>query len=436
MLLTQKKNAGRCQRILRGAIRYIMDTLSTSGNLFTFYGKKCECKIETYYTSDGTEKHRLKLREFPNSIIKFAYTPTHGLVTINTKNGAIDNQDILSDLVSSKPGDLSALVSFFTKYGFFVPVSDTIFETFDAEDIINIHKRLLFILQILANIQHNKIDYMNLYSKICWLTFTPPTQLASSTSNSGIIYRTCKHKFIEYIHEDIPQELPEQNYNELLSGAFYDNPTCDITIKDSIRPPEVHICKNLLMDAMTNENDNSDLKHYANNRPIIPLISLINLFRFTEDIDMNDRFIIEYFYHMETEIGQIIGMDKDDKIIFFKAIESNHKQNFDAALRKSTIKAAKLTIKEEIDYNLSGISPSYNILTMSPSWNIPDLITALFFSIFYMKPNLEIFRKCENPACTKFFLVNTTNSRKKYCSTACANAMAQRMYRKRKKAST
>ena len=81
--------------------------------------------------------------------------------------------------------------------------------------------------------------------------------------------------------------------------------------------------------------------------------------------------------------------------------------------------------------------PSYNIETMSGSWTIPDLYSALLFSIFYMKPDLELYRKCENPNCGRYFLVNTTNNRRKYCCIECSNAMQQRKLRqRRKKAST
>ena len=412
-----------------------IDTLSLSGNLFTFNGRKCECKIETFYTPDGIETHRLRIREISDSNIRFAYTPEHGLVTIDSKSGAVGKENILSELISIKKGDINALATFFEKYGFWVSLTDKYFEVFDANDILNIHKRILYTIKILTTVQQKKIDYMKLYSKICWLTFMPPTQLKSTECDGDIIFQTCSHKFVGYLNGNIPVENPEQSNNELISGALYDNPDNTVTVKDSIRPPKTVIYGESLIEAMMSENDYANPEYHIEDKPILTLSNLINIFRFTENINESDRFIIEYFYHMETEIGQVSGMNVSDEIVFFRDIKENLKRKFDDILKKATVRAAKLIVKEEIDYNLSAISPSYNIQTMSPSWKIPDLMTALFFSIFYMKSDLEVYRKCENPNCTKYFLISTTNSRRKYCSPECANAMAQRMHRKRKKAS-
>lgn len=412
-----------------------MDILSLSGNLFTFNGRKCNCKIETSYTPEGIEKHRLRIREISDANIRFAFTPKQGLITIDLKSGTAGKENILSELVSIKIGDIHALVSFFEKYGFWLPLTDKYLESFEANDILNIHKRILYTINILSVLQQKKINYMKLYSRICWLTLMSPTQLKSSESDGGIIYQTCDHKFIGYMNGKIPVEKPEQDSHELMSGALYDNPDAEIAVKDSIRTPKTLIYSYSLTEAMMNEDDYTNPEYHIEDRPLLSLVNLINLFISTENINESDRFIIEYFYHMETEIGQISGKSENDELTFFRDIKDNYKRHFDSILKKATIKAAKLIVKEEIDYNLSEISPSYNAQTMSPSWKIPNLMTALFFSIFYMKADLEVYRKCENQNCTKYFLVSTTNSRKKYCSPECANAMAQRMHRKRKKAS-
>ncbi len=104
---------------------------------------------------------------------------------------------------------------------------------------------------------------------------------------------------------------------------------------------------------------------------------------------------------------------------------------------KSTCKKhiARLIIGEEINENLNGIHPQYNVATMSPSWRVDSLMGAIYFSIFYMKPGLELYRLCANPNCNQYFLVKTTSTRNKYCCPECGNATAQRNYRKRKKES-
>ena len=102
-------------------------------------------------------------------------------------------------------------------------------------------------------------------------------------------------------------------------------------------------------------------------------------------------------------------------------------------MKNSLINIAKLVLGEEINANLDGIHPQYNIAKMSPSWKVDSLMGAIYFSIFYMKPELKLYRRCENPTCGKRFLVNTTSTRNKYCSPECCNRASQSRHRKRKR---
>ncbi len=103
-------------------------------------------------------------------------------------------------------------------------------------------------------------------------------------------------------------------------------------------------------------------------------------------------------------------------------------------MKELLLKVAKITISEEINYNLAKISPQFNVDTMTPSWKLNNLLEALYFSVFYMKPGVELYKECENPNCKhqKYFLINATVTNKKYCCPACGNAAAQRRSRQRK----
>ena len=157
------------------------------------------------------------------------------------------------------------------------------------------------------------------------------------------------------------------------------------------------------------------------------------MFKNFVDIPDNDRKVIDFFYHMRRDVGCLESIKSDGTLIFRYGLSDNDKSKLDEQLKTALLDVAKITLKEEIDHSLYGVSASYNIKTMSPSWNIPNLISGLFFSLFYLKPELEIYRKCANITCNQYFLVSTTNSKKKYCCPECGNAMAQRMSRKRKK---
>ena len=102
-------------------------------------------------------------------------------------------------------------------------------------------------------------------------------------------------------------------------------------------------------------------------------------------------------------------------------------------MKFSILEIARHILGEEINANLSGIFPKYDTKTMSPSWKVDSLLSAIYFSIFYLKPDLELYRQCANPRCQRYFLVKTTSTRTKYCCTECCNRVTQDRYRKKKR---
>lgn len=108
--------------------------------------------------------------------------------------------------------------------------------------------------------------------------------------------------------------------------------------------------------------------------------------------------------------------------------------NFSDEMKTALLKIANIVLSEEINFNIAGIHPRYSSLDLKPTWELNNLIQALYFSIFYMKPGVEIYKRCKNPTCKRdvYFLVNATATNKEYCCPKCANAAAQRRSRERK----
>ena len=118
---------------------------------------------------------------------------------------------------------------------------------------------------------------------------------------------------------------------------------------------------------------------------------------------------------------------------FFYEMNGNSSKEFSNEMKSVLIEIAKYIIGEEINANLDGIHPVYNSETMTPSWKVDSLLCAAYFSIFYLKPDLELYRPCDNPRCGCYFLVKTTSTRNRFCSQACCNRVTQDRYRKRKR---
>lgn len=96
------------------------------------------------------------------------------------------------------------------------------------------------------------------------------------------------------------------------------------------------------------------------------------------DIPKNDREVIEFFCHMRKAVGRLEKITLDGRLVFNSSDESVRK-NIDDQLKNALLEVAKITVKEEIDYSLYGVAPSYDIESMTLSWTIPNLITGLFF---------------------------------------------------------
>ena len=103
-------------------------------------------------------------------------------------------------------------------------------------------------------------------------------------------------------------------------------------------------------------------------------------------------------------------------------------------MKDALVRIARIVVSEEINHYISSIHPAIDPETLEPEWKLDSLLEAIYFSVFYMKPGVEIYKECQNPSCKRevYFLVNATATNKKYCCPACANAAAQRRARERK----
>ena len=157
------------------------------------------------------------------------------------------------------------------------------------------------------------------------------------------------------------------------------------------------------------------------------LFKSVTMMYLNDDCSGMDRMITDFLFHYFHDVGMI---DFSNGLSYY--IEPNL-VNFTPKLKDALIKIAKFIIGEEINANLNGIHPLYNTQTMSPTWKVDSLLCAAYFSIFYLKPDLELYRPCDNPRCGQYFLVKTTSTRNRYCSTECCNRVTQDRYRKRKR---
>ena len=154
------------------------------------------------------------------------------------------------------------------------------------------------------------------------------------------------------------------------------------------------------------------------------------LFLYAHGIDESPsiRRTIDLIFHYCCDVGAVKNIKNDGSIEYYGTPNTS---KITSDMKTRILEIAKLVIAEEINANMGSIHPMYDAEKMTPSWHVDTLIGALYFSIFYMKPDLELFRRCRQ--CGQFFTVKATSTRKVYCNDLCRNRYQQSMHRKRKR---
>lgn len=397
--------------------------LEMAGNMFNYENSRCDCKVTTNYTDDGVETHTLQIRNI-DGILKYAYAPIDGLVMIDEKTGSIvEKNKIIEDFLNLKLQDANKMKKFIDTYGFFMPLpNDGKYKTFDHIEVGNLLLRYKALVQLMSAIEDDTIDYDLVLQLTSFLLFAYPRRLTLNENEEGLC--SCVHAFTDlwYTIEDLPNIE-----NNMVGDLSYDPYEAYYIIPDSFTRQEEHLG---VIDYHERVEEVDPSTSYSST---IFSAKIIKLYRdgFPDGVNLNERYVIDFFYHLLDTGIKIDDIPENGKIMTTPKL-SNAPQ-FTKQFQSKLLEIAKLTIKEEFDFELYGIHPTYNIESMSPNWEIPNLFTALYFALFYTRPDYEVYRRCANPNCKRLFKVKTTNSRKLYHDTACQNAAAQMRHRKTKK---
>lgn len=393
-----------------------------AGNMFVYENPRCDCKITTNYTDNGDVVHALHIKTI-EGVHKYAYAPIDGLVMIDNKTGSImQKHKAIEDFLNIKLQDINSIKEFIDAYGFVMPLPDDgKYKNYNHIEIGHIILRFRSMVQLMSAIENELIDYDKVLQLTSYLLFSFPRKIALNEKDEGIC--TCIHAFTKLWYNI--NELPSLDDN--MTGDFsYDPYEAYYSIPDSFTEKEEHLSALEYLE----KEDADPLTH---NSSSIFLAKILKLYKdgFPENWGPNERYVIDFFYHLLKTGIEIDDISENGRITTSKNINTD--PNFTEQFKSRLIDIAKLVIKEEFDFELYGIHPTYDIETMSPNWEIPNLFTALYLALFYTRPDYEVYRRCANPNCNRLFKVKTTNSRKQYHDTSCQNAAAQMRHRKNKK---
>lgn len=364
--------------------------------LFKFESCSCDCVEDIEHIAPGVEPiSKFKLQAMPEHPLLFGYAAKDGLVRI-APNGTVEERNILGTLISLSDKPTKELSSFMKNNGFLFPISANAYEVFDEESLYEIINRLKMTVELMTAANEIRKNYKKICDLTIALLFSGDLDIKTDLMKTS--YTSCHHHYADTLMNP-PSQLSYARKQEAFDGDTFKIADSvygryDLNIQDY----------NDILGGYKSVSGFSN-EFYQ---------SVTSLFVNYENQDINKK-ISDFLFH------------------FLYEMNGDSSGEFTDEMKTVLIEIAKFVIGEEINANLDGIHPVYNSETMTPSWKVDSLLCAAYFSIFYLKPDLELYRPCDNPRCGRYFLVKTTSTRNRFCSQECCNRVTQDRYRKRKR---
>lgn len=376
-------------------------TLSVVNSSFSFSNYSCDVLIDTIHDNTGNQYKNLRIKNISGKHIDFNFTQA-----LYKKTDSLQEHNVLMEFISIPNDDTNSLMKFFITNGFILHNSVKEYILYSCTDLHAIVKRVKCLVELIMELQKGSLLNEILLKNTIYLLLSDPIVISNDTNSKEnntsqdvmIIYNSGKRKIHSYIF-DYNTLGPNSNVfldydQDLYAGAYTDFDNSKKEFRDELK------------------------------------LSLTLNYLFRHNISQETRSQINFLYKL-VNISGIEQINAKEGVIFTKKIQTIITA-FDDELKSKLTDIAKHVIKTEFDYNISRIMPSYNTDTLLGSWKIPDLLSAIYFSIFFLNPNFEIIKKCANSTCPNYYSVLHSNKRKKYCSQQCANAVNQRNSRARR----
>lgn len=396
------------------------DMLSPTNNNFIFENPPIEALTDISHTTNGDAVYSLFIKSNSSGKSKktFSFNSQHGLYFVNdthTKNV----HDVINDLIKLRPDNYEQFNSFFQKYGFLFMIAENETLSIKYETVTTFIMHFTKVFHLLTELNKSEPDLDFIYELTTSLLFSNTL----TTQINGKEYQTCTHIIKELLFNVNDFYYPDPTIQEGLYNI--------ITIDDSLsknNQTTFNEC-DWLDEEIQYVDENNDLyvaPYYIRFRQL-----LVTALYLPKPL----REIIEFYYHIEfMQLKNIYTANNISSPISYCDTPQTFNNNlqFTEVLKERLIKIAHYTINEEVEHILKNLQPRFNSVSMSARWHIPDLYTALFFSLIYLD-NDNTYRICENKYCNEPFFVSSTNKKKKYCCSACARAVATRNYQKRRR---
>lgn len=380
-----------------------------ASNIFIYESYGCECEVIDSYPLAGTSPAKmLKLTADKKKPIRFAFASKVGLVRLND-DGSIAESNILGKLLAVKKNKIENYIPFFERNGFLFPISLENRDTVGEIELRAIIDRLHATLELMSTITDmSRTSYKKIARLIFYHLFSPVVEI--DTKDDKYKYLSSHHSYTKFL-ESAETLGRDSRLNDIFNNSefsFEDTVgaiTLDSEFVDAMlsgKPP---------IDKYDNDLFDKVFKVFCAPR---------------ENVSTKNRLFNDFVFHYLYEVGMISHVDLEGTYYYGDEV---NKENYSDPIKTAAMKVAKVIIRDEIDVNLRRVRPTYDIEKLEPSWRIDSLLSALYFGLFYMRPGMEIYRRCANPKCGEYFLVSVSSQKKKYCCTACMSRDMQARHR-------
>ena len=420
-----------------------------------------ESDIITSIPATSTLKNKIKYFVNQNA---FRLNPT----SLLTKAEFEENQNKLLNTAFSEEDQTVALSEYIRKFGYlFNPPKNP--RKINVENLSAFYDRLYALIILITELNKNQLemDYNVLFYCTTFLANAKQVSLTSYSKDNDVEKLSSCHEFrkawenvehisVKYITDGYDGEHMDEEFSAIKEGRLIEldveNPYLH---PDSKYAKHINFSQSLPEDATPRDNGkcthvyDSILKKktrlsfyttedYFNDNVYWPLKEDITFRNKICDLyasyegDADTRELIEFLMHIYAKYPSMTE-EENGAFSFKHGLDLNRTYAFGKDDMKLLPAIAKKVIKKEMDYYLSNIHPVYDAETMTASWEIPDLLTAMYFSLFYYNPKHTIYKVCERTDCGNLIVVTSSDTKKKYCSAKCNGVVTQRRFRKKMK---
>lgn len=381
-------------------------------NIFELNSYACTCEKDIKNVVPGEPPETtLKIYNMANHPLHFSYSDKDGL-NLTGKQGRIVLKNILGKILALREDDVDGYIRLIKKIGFILPVSFENYEAVDLTTLTEIVKRIKATISLMNAIDGKTIyEQIRMFNAMTFLLYRNPITLNLEAGT----YQSCPHALTKLLQDPLPPREFRGDFESILDNGNY-------TISDSLSPTgKAEISSDLYNQIkMGNPRDIPGQGSSGFRNLFFAYTSAIK-----EQADW--KTIVDFYVNYQNYVGIIDSVDID-KITYY-----DPKANFalNDELKETLPKVARMVLGGEINHNINNIHMQYDGEGLAPKWQIDNLLQALYFAIFYMKPGIKIYKRCENPNCKRdvYFLTDRTKTNKKYCCTQCRSAAGQQRRR-------